>query len=156
MLSSNCQHFVHLICSEIYLLHHANYCTNQDVIKEYEVFLKLSFLQDVSRLLDLSRQSITFDSAVDIAACIRALREDSDVHVVRIKNKLNPAFDSGPYGGYRDVAINLRLKTAVTICLGLESHVCELQLLLRPFAELKVITLSPVHLYLLVPMASTN
>ncbi len=112
------------------------------------MWLLCLFWQDVSRLLDLSRQSIVFDSSVDIAACIRAVREDSDAHVVRIKNKLDPSFDAGPYGGYRDVAVNLRLTTPAAICLGLESHVCELQLLLRPFAEFKVV----LHTALPVPI----
>jgi hypothetical protein len=83
-----------------------------------------------------------FDLAADVAACIKAVREDSDAHVVRIKNKLDPAFDASPYGGYRDVAVNLRLTTPAAVRLGLESHVCELQLLLRPFAEFKV---GPLH-----------
>ena len=92
----------------------------------------------MSRLLDLCRQSIVFDSAADVAACIRAVRKDSDAHVVRIKNKLDPAFDACPYGGYRDVAVNLRLSTPAAVRFGLESHICELQLLLRPYAEFKV------------------
>jgi hypothetical protein len=72
------------------------------------------------------------------------VREDNDAHIVRIKNKLDPAFDASPYGGYRDVAVNLRLTTPAAVRLGLESHVCELQLLLRPYAEFKV---NPVSLF---------
>ena len=109
------------------------------------VFLCSRWWQDVSRLLDLCRQSIVFDSAVDVAACIRAVRGDSDARIVRIKNKLDPAFDAGPYGGYRDVALNLRLSTPATVRLGLESHVCELQLLLRPYAEIKVVPLYSIQ-----------
>ena len=41
--------------------------------------------------------------------------------------------------GYRNVAFNLRLRTAAARELGVDTHVCEVQLLLRPFAELKVV-----------------
>ena len=60
------------------------------------------------------------------------------VQVVRIKNRLDPAYDSGRSAGYRDVALNLRVVTAEAMALGVDLHVCEVQLLLRPFAALKV------------------
>ena len=103
--------------------------------------------QDVSRLLDLCRQSIVFDSAADLALCLAAIRADSDVLVVRVKNRMDPhplthsdrsCCDSQPVAGYRDVAINLRIRSQAAVRLGLDGHVCELQLLLRAFAELKV------------------
>ena len=104
-------------------------------------------LQDASRLLDLCRQSVVFESAADLAACLAEIRADSDVFVVRIKNRLDPhrlphsdgsRCDSMPVAGYRDVAVNLRIKSPEAVRLGLDGHVCELQLLLRAFAELKV------------------
>ncbi len=36
------------------------------------------------------------------------------------------------------MGLNLRIVSGATTELGLETHVCELQLLLRPYAELKV------------------
>ena len=104
-------------------------------------------LQDASRLLDLCRQSVVFESSADLAACLAAIRVDSDVFVVRIKNRLDPHLlphsdgsrcDSEPVAGYRDVAVNLRIKSPAAVSLGLDDHICELQLLLRSFAELKV------------------
>ena len=39
----------------------------------------------------------------------------------------------------RDVGLNLRIVNNTTMELGLETHVCEVQLLLYAFAELKVL-----------------
>ena len=57
---------------------------------------------------------------------------------MRVKNRLDPDYDAEESGGYRDVGLNLRVVTAETRRLGVETHVCEVQLLLRTFAELKV------------------
>jgi hypothetical protein len=57
---------------------------------------------------------------------------------MRIKNRLDPDYDSARSAGYRDVGVNLRVVTPETRALGVDAHVCELQLLLRRFAELKV------------------
>lgn len=95
-------------------------------------------MQDVSRLVDLCRQSIVFDRAGEIASCLRAIQEDAEVQVLRIKNRLDPDYDSAQSAGYRDVLVNIRLVTPESCALGVNAHVCELQLLLRHFAELKV------------------
>ena len=39
---------------------------------------------------------------------------------------------------YRDIAVNLRIDSQETRRLGVETHVCELQLILRSFADIKV------------------
>ncbi len=57
---------------------------------------------------------------------------------MRVKNRLDPDYDAEESLGYRDVGLNLRIVTAETLGLGAEAHVCEVQLLLRQFAELKV------------------
>ncbi len=38
----------------------------------------------------------------------------------------------------RDVAVNFRVVNDTTISLGAEGHVCEMQLILKSFAELRV------------------
>ena len=53
-------------------------------------------------------------------------------------NQLWPRYDSTKSAGYRDVALNLCLRTAAARELGVEMHVCEVQLMLLPFAEMKV------------------
>ena len=97
--------------------------------------------QDVSRLSDICRQSIIFDTADGVARCLRAINSDAEARLVRVKNRLDPDYESDASAGYRDVPVNLRLDTHHSRDLGLDSHVCELQLLLRPFAELKVVNL---------------
>jgi hypothetical protein len=95
-------------------------------------------LQDVSRLVDLCRQCILFDDAADIAACLRAIQRDPEAKIQRIKNRLDLAFDASKSGGYRDVVLNLVLSNEQTAAMGVDRHVCEVQLIHRKFAELKV------------------
>ena len=92
----------------------------------------------MSRLLDLCRQSIIFDTPDCVLACLRAISQDSEVQVVRISNKMDPDYDGRASAGYRDVALNLQITTEESQRLGVDSHICELQLILRKFAELKV------------------
>ncbi len=89
-------------------------------------------------LVDLCRQSIVFEQLSGIASCLRVIGEDPDVELLRVKNRLDPEYDSKSSAGYRDLGLNLRLLSAQTRELGVEAHVCEVQLLLRPFAQLKV------------------
>ena len=89
-------------------------------------------------LSDLCRQSIVFRDAAGLAGCLRAIADDPDAEVVRVKNRLDPGYDAAASAGYRDVGLNLRLLSAQARELGVEAHVCEVQLILRPYAELKV------------------
>lgn len=79
-----------------------------------------------------------FEDLVGLTVCLRAIAEDVDVQLLRVKNRLDPGYDSRESAGYRDVGLNLRLVGARARELAVETHVCEVQLLLRPFAELKV------------------
>jgi len=96
-----------------------------------------SYGEDVSRLLDVCRQSIIFDSVGDVADCLQLILSDPDVSVVRLRNRLDPGYDSAQSAGYRDVSLNLRLSTPDSAGLGLDTHVCEVLLLVRGFAEIK-------------------
>ena len=51
---------------------------------------------------------------------------------------MDRSFDSAQTAGYRDVSINLRLVNSRTAELGVDTHVCELQLILLPIFRLKV------------------
>jgi hypothetical protein len=102
-------------------------------------------VQDVSRLVDVCRQSIVFDDMSGLVDCFAMITADPDVSIIRVKNRLDPRYDSVESAGYRSVAINLRVITAETELLGVETHVAEVQLLLRSFAELKVSVLSCIH-----------
>jgi hypothetical protein len=60
--------------------------------------------------------------------------------VVRAKNRLDAGGGAAAAaGGYRDVALNLRVATAAARSLGVDGHVCEVQLVLQSFHALKVL-----------------
>uniref|UniRef100_A0A7S0N255 Uncharacterized protein n=1 Tax=Cryptomonas curvata TaxID=233186 RepID=A0A7S0N255_9CRYP len=99
-----------------------------------------SYKGDVSRLVDICRQCIIFETVQDLCVCLRSILDDRQVRVVRIKNRLDVLYDARISAGYRDVSINLCLVGVEAIRLGLDHHVCEVQLLLREFADLKVLS----------------
>jgi hypothetical protein len=94
-------------------------------------------VQDPSRLLDVCRQTIVFDRLEDLVASLQVISTDEDVQILRVKNRMDPGYDAQD-SGYRDVAMNLRLGSTDAVCLGVDTHVCELQLLLLSTAMLKV------------------
>ena len=49
----------------------------------------------------------------------------------QVKNSMDPSFDSERTAGYRDVVINLNLKCATAVSLGIDLHVCEVVILFR-------------------------
>ena len=83
------------------------------------------------------RQSIYFDSPAGIVACLEVIAGDPDIRLVRLNNKLRPDYCADA-GGFRSVLLNLRLDSQPTRRLGLDGHVCEVQLILIDFARIKV------------------
>ncbi len=53
-------------------------------------------------------------------------------------------YDAAKSAGYRDVLLNMRILSNETAALGIETHICEVQLLLRSFFDMKVVTLQIV------------
>ncbi len=96
-------------------------------------------VQDASRLLDICRQSIYFKSIKGVSACLEAMHNDPDVKICRIKNRFDQGLQSEASAGYRNLAVNLRLDTAETRSVAVETHVCEVQLLLLSMAAIKVL-----------------
>ena len=88
--------------------------------------------------MDLCRQSIVFDDSAGIVACLAAIQADPDVRVIRVKNRLDLDYDATTSAGYRDVALNMQLISSQAEALCIDTHVCEVQLLLLQFANLKV------------------
>ncbi len=86
----------------------------------------------------LSWQSIYFKDLQGIINCVEAISTDEESRVERVVNRLHPTYDSTHTAGYRDVSLNLLLRTPETVRLGLGGHVCEVQLVLVSFAEIKV------------------
>ncbi len=94
----------------------------------------------MSRLLDICRQALVYDSIQALTAGLRAMASDGDVVLVRVKNRMRVGQPAEETAGYRDVAVNLRIVTAETCRLGVETHIAEVQLVLRPMADIKVLT----------------
>ena len=61
----------------------------------------------------------------------------SVIQVVRVKNRYDNARGAAA-GGYRDLSLNLRVTSVEAQELGVDGHVCEVQLILQSFHELKV------------------
>jgi len=98
-----------------------------------------SYGYDTSRLLDVCRHAIIFETIKDLSRCLDVIVGDTDVSIERIKNRFSRAYDPDESAGYRDFSINLRLVTPETIALGVEAHVCEVQLILKSFANIKTL-----------------
>jgi len=79
---------------------------------------------DVSKLCDLVRQRIVFDSLTDLCWCLEEIGRDALFQVVCLKNRFDTHADVSRTAGYRDV----RVCTETTEELGVSGHVCELQL----------------------------
>jgi hypothetical protein len=60
-----------------------------------------SYGNDPSRLLDLCREGIVFNTVEDLVCCVRALLNDEEIRVVRIKNRLDMDVDSALAAGFR-------------------------------------------------------
>jgi len=88
---------------------------------------------NVSLLLDAVRQCIVFESMQHLLKAMRTILDDGELEVVRIKNRMSDNYDARQTGGYRDCLVNVRIKTELTKKLGLDNHVCELQLILKQF-----------------------
>lgn len=96
-----------------------------------------SYGGDVSRLLDICRQQIVFHSMGDLVRCLGQIADDGGVRVVRVKNRMSRGYDANSSMGYRDVQVNLRFANKHVMRYGLETHVCEVQLVLLEFAKFK-------------------
>ncbi|EKX55382.1 hypothetical protein GUITHDRAFT_99165 [Guillardia theta CCMP2712] len=92
--------------------------------------LSRAYAGDVSRLVDIVRQSIMFEDLKELHACLEMIAEDPDLQVIRVKNRFDRRYDARQTGGYRDVCLNVCLVTDETWRVGVSGHVCELQLAL--------------------------
>jgi hypothetical protein len=86
------------------------------------------YANDVSLLMDICREVLVFHDLHDLHAVLHGIQEDAEVKIMRVKNRLDPAYDSALSCGYRDVKINIRLETRETVSLNLHHHIVELQL----------------------------
>ena len=92
---------------------------------------------DASRIADIVRFSIFFDTFTDLTQALGCIVTDFDVKVERVKSRLSLKHDGNATAGYRDVMLNLRVVTKEVAMLGCDTHLCEVQLVLKSFGELK-------------------
>ena len=92
---------------------------------------------DVSRLSDVCRFSLYFDTFTDLTQALGIIVTDTDIKVERVKCRLSVNFDASDTAGYRDIMLNLKISNDYICALGCETHACEVQLVLRSFGELK-------------------
>jgi hypothetical protein len=69
---------------------------------------------------------------------MKVIINDPEVQICRVKNRMDPGYNASATAGYRDVVLNMQIKTQQTAAMGVDGHVCEVQLILNRFAELKV------------------
>mmetsp|Transcript_26640 Transcript_26640/g.41688 ORF Transcript_26640/g.41688 Transcript_26640/m.41688 type:complete len:115 (+) Transcript_26640:2577-2921(+) len=93
--------------------------------------------EDPSRLTDICRQAIYFQSMSGMLQCLDAILSDTTVQIVRIKNRMSDTYDSMRSGGYRDISLLLKIDTQETRTLGIAEHIAELQLCHVLIAERK-------------------
>ena len=75
-----------------------------------------------------------------LAACLRAICSDPETRLLpRVKNRLAQDYDILRLAWYRDEALNLRLVGCEAVAMGLDTHVCEMRLLLLNMYELKIL-----------------
>jgi len=92
---------------------------------------------NVSRLSDIVRFSLFFDTFADLTQALGVIVTDFDVKVERVKSRMSLVHDGNATAGYRDVLLNLRVCTKEAAMLGCDTHLCEVQLVLKSFGELK-------------------
>lgn len=91
---------------------------------------------NISRICDIVRERIIFDSLEDILTCVNMIANDPDLHIIKITNRFDPDADISTTAGYRDVVLKLRVVSEATNILGVSGHCCELQLAQREIVSL--------------------
>jgi hypothetical protein len=90
--------------------------------------LALLHAGDVSKLTDIVRQLIVFQSLGDIHACLECIAQNDEIEIVNIKNGYDPLSDAAEIAGFRDVVVSLRIISKSTVFFCLTRFVCQLQL----------------------------
>ena len=83
-------------------------------------------------------QAIFFDDVGALLKCLEVIVSDESARLLRVTNRYSQRYDAGLTAGYRDVSLSLRLETAAARQFQVDAHVCEVQLVLVPFAAIKV------------------
>eukprot|EP00929_Paragymnodinium_shiwhaense_P094393 TRINITY_DN54939_c0_g1_i2.p1 TRINITY_DN54939_c0_g1~~TRINITY_DN54939_c0_g1_i2.p1 ORF type:complete len:505 (+),score=68.11 TRINITY_DN54939_c0_g1_i2:194-1708(+) len=84
--------------------------------------LRRAYADDCSKLCDVVRGSIVYDSLEGIQKGLEVLREETTIR--RLKNRFDPSYDATLTGGYRDLCLNVDMDCGK--CRA--PHTCEIQL----------------------------
>jgi len=96
-----------------------------------------SYIGDASRITDLVRGAIAFGTLGELLQCLRAIANDDQVCIRKIKNRFARSYDSSKSAGYRDICLVLQLRTPETRASGTDRHLCELQLHIEDMLAVK-------------------
>ena len=96
-----------------------------------------SYGGDAGLVIDLVRAGVTFRTIEDMTTCFERICEDDDVAILQVKNRLRSSYDGRESAGYRNVALSLIYVDDTTMRLGVDAHICELQLGLEAIDALK-------------------
>jgi hypothetical protein len=97
-----------------------------------------SYQGNVDLLVDLTRTAIVCDSLEQVEFLAETFLADKEVSIKRCKNRFHPKYDSTATAGYRDVAFNMKLKSAEAVELGLDGMIFEVQLLIKDVHDVKM------------------
>merc|ERR1711865_370156 len=89
----------------------------------------LCYARNFARNLDLVRGAWIFQEFADIPRALHELQQTSGIKIVQVKNRMDTNYDNEKNGGYRDICIRLKI--------GRQPHICELQIHLAQFLDLK-------------------
>jgi len=87
-----------------------------------------SYHGDPGWLIDLVRASITFATIEALLACFQRIRADDRIAILNIKNRFDLDFNSAESAGYRNMSLSFIIVDDSTMHLGVDAHICELQL----------------------------
>ena len=60
-----------------------------------------SYNCEVSRLLDVCRQTIIFEHISDLTCCLEVMASDDEIEIVQLKNRMDEDYDASFSGGFR-------------------------------------------------------
>lgn len=98
----------------------------------------LAYGGDASKLVDICRERILFDSIEDMLKCCHSIICDKDIIIKRVKNRMSMHYDSNKTAGFRFLLFNFCIVTPETSRLQLDHHVCEVMLVHRPFYDVQM------------------
>ncbi len=74
---------------------------------------------DASKLGDIARQTLIFDSLNDLTECLGVLEADPDVRLVAVKNRYNSEYTADVTAGFRNVSLSLCIISPIAVEYGM-------------------------------------